>query len=281
MTYNKIVAAHYSHGDLLNAIKSSIKNLGKTIDTVTVDDLAAVDEFHIGGRMATEHFLSQLNFSARDNVLDVGCGLGGAARYAAQHFNVSVTGVDVTTEYIETGNTLSSWVKLDSSVRLQRESATSMSFPDASFDGGYMLHVGMNIEDKIQLFSEIYRVMHPGSYFGIYDVMRFNDGELSYPVPWAAENNSSRLETLDHYKKTLLQTGFEIKAENNRREFSLKFFQDIYTSTKAAGGPPPLGLHTLMQESTAEKTRNMIKNITAGYIAPVEIIVRKPEYSGK
>jgi len=276
MSTNKIISEHYRHGNLIKAILDAITRLGKTIDTVTIEDLSAVDEFHIGGRRATEHFLSQLNFSEEDNILDVGCGLGGAARYAAKHFSVSVTGVDVTAEYIETGNTLSNWVKLDSRVNLQQASATSMSFPDASFDGGYMLHVGMNIEDKFQLFSEIYRVMRPGSYFGVYDVMRFSDGELSYPVPWATGNSSSRLETPDHYKKTLLQAGFEITDENNRKNFSLGFFQEIYTSTKMAGGPPALGLHTLMQDSTAEKTRNMITNITAGYIAPVEIIVQKP-----
>jgi hypothetical protein len=43
----------------------------------------------------------------------------------------------------------------------------------------------------------------------------------------------------------------------------------------ADGGPPPLGLHMLMKESMAEKIKNMIDNITAGYIAPVELIASK------
>jgi ubiquinone/menaquinone biosynthesis C-methylase UbiE len=66
-----------------------------------------------------------------------------------------------------------------------------MPFPDRSFDGAYMLHVGMNIEDKEKLASEVARVLRPGSVFGIYDVMRTGPGELAYPVPWAARDLSS------------------------------------------------------------------------------------------
>ena len=73
------VATHYTHGALLDAITSGVEDLGKTPDTVLIQDLAPVDEFHIGGRLATDHLLDQLNFSESDHILDVGCGLGGAA----------------------------------------------------------------------------------------------------------------------------------------------------------------------------------------------------------
>jgi hypothetical protein len=74
------VSRHYTHGKLIDAISGGIVALGKTIDTVSVDDLAPVDEFHIGGRRASEEFLDQLGLSAQMHVLDIGCGLGGAAR---------------------------------------------------------------------------------------------------------------------------------------------------------------------------------------------------------
>ena len=53
------VSDHYTHGNLAAAIRSGIESLGKTIDSVTIDDLAAIDEFHIGGRQASEDFLAQ------------------------------------------------------------------------------------------------------------------------------------------------------------------------------------------------------------------------------
>jgi hypothetical protein len=57
MSNNKAVSDNYLHGDLLNAIQASLAKLGKTTANVTVEDLAPVDEFHIGGRLASEHFL--------------------------------------------------------------------------------------------------------------------------------------------------------------------------------------------------------------------------------
>jgi len=275
MSIDNAVSKHYLHGDLLKAIQTAITKLGKTVDSVTIEDLAPVDEFHIGGRLATQHFLDQLNFSERDHILDVGCGLGGASRFVANKYKNYVTGIDLTQEYIETGKALCSWVKLDKYITLQQGSALSTPFQDETFDGSYMMHVGMNIEDKAQLFTEIYRVLRPGSFFGVYDVMRLKDGELIYPVPWATDRSTSKLATPDEYRQALADAGFEITKENNRRDFALDFFKQLRAKTEASGGPPPLGLHTLMQESTTEKIKNMINNISEGYIAPAEVIARK------
>jgi ubiquinone/menaquinone biosynthesis C-methylase UbiE len=165
MSYDKSVSDHYLHGNLLKAIESALPALGKTIQTVTIEDLAAVDEFHIGGRLATDHLLNQLDFSKLNCLLEVGCGLGGAARYVASKYKSRVVGIDLTTEYIETGNILSKWLKFDGYAPLDQGNALSMSYQDNSFDGGYMLHVGMNIEEKAALFTEIYRVLKLGAKF--------------------------------------------------------------------------------------------------------------------
>jgi hypothetical protein len=58
------VSTHYTHGNLVAAICGGIESLGKTINSITVDDLAPVDEFHIGGRQASEDFLSQLDLTS-------------------------------------------------------------------------------------------------------------------------------------------------------------------------------------------------------------------------
>ncbi len=275
MSYEQTVSQHYTHGSLLNSIEAAIPKLGKTIDSISVEDLGPVDEFHIGGRVATDNLLGQLNFTEKDHILDVGCGLGGASRYIANKYNNQVSGIDLTQEYIDTGTALSKWVGLDKKVSLHQGSALSMKFHNETFDGALMLHVGMNIEDKVQLFKEVYRVLRSGAYFGVYDVMRNNNGNLAYPVPWATVDSTSKLATSEEYKEALSEAGFKILTNNNRRDFALEFFEQLRAKTEANGGPPPLGLHTLMQETTPEKIKNMIENITADLIVPNEIIVQK------
>lgn len=269
------VSHHYTHGSLIDAIRDGIASLGKTPGTITVDDLAPVDEFHIGGRKASADFLDQLGFGADQHILDVGCGLGGAARFVASRYGSRVTGIDLTREYVETGRTLCKWVGLDHRIELHEGSALAMPFAESHFDGVYMLHVGMNIEDKERLATEVARVLRPNSVFGIYDVMRIGPGDLTYPVPWAATADLSAVAEPNRYKNALERAGFAITAERNRRDFALEFFADLRARTAAAGGPPPLGLHVLMGKTTPEKVQNMIDNISKGRIAPVELIAHK------
>src|SRR5687767_9238765 len=76
MQDHQSVAQHYTHGGLLDAILKGVIALGKTSAAVNIDDIAPVDEFHIGGRKASVEFFDQLHFSSTHHVLDVGCGLG-------------------------------------------------------------------------------------------------------------------------------------------------------------------------------------------------------------
>jgi SAM-dependent methyltransferase len=269
------VSRHYTHGGLTEAIRSALAASGKSAATVTVDDLAPVDEFHIGGRRASVDFLDQLGFNAQMHVLDVGCGLGGPARFVANRYGSRVTGIDLTPEYVATGNALCQWVGLDGKISLQQCSALAMPFADGGFDGACMLHVGMNIEDKEALAAEVARVLRPGAVFGIYDVMRTGAGDLAFPVPWATTSDLSCVAEPERYKSALLKAGFAVAAERNRRDFALAFFADFRAKSAAAGGPPPLGLHVLMGKSTPQKVQNMLDNIAKGLIAPVELIARK------
>lgn len=275
MTIEQQVAAHYRHGGLINAIEKGLAELGLSPDKATIHDLGPVDEFHIGGRIASSHFLDQLGLRANAKILDIGCGLGGGARFTAETYDAHVTGIDLTSEYIETGQVLCDWVGLADRVTLQQGSALSMPFADDAFEGAYMMHVGMNIEAKDDLFAEVHRTLATGAKFGIYDIMQTNAADLAYPVPWAASDETSWLAAPAQYQRALTNAGFDIVIENNRRDFALEFFNGIKEANAARGGPPALGLHTLMQNTTAEKVGNMVANIAKGVIAPVELIAVK------
>ena len=270
-----LVANHYTRGDLLSAIRAGVEKLGKTPETVTIEDLAPVDEFHIGGRMATRSFLDQIGIRPEDHVLDVGCGIGGASRFAARTYGCQVTGMDLTEEYVETGNTLCSWLGLENRVKLSQGNALAMNLPDATVDKAFMLHVGMNIPDKASLAMEVWRVLRPGGVFGIYDIMEVGGDQLKYPVPWATVAKASSLASPANYKHSLMAAGFQIVSERDRREFALDFFERLKANSALADGPPPLGLHILMGKEAPTKVQNMIENVSRNRVAPIELIARK------
>ncbi|MEM8591548.1 MAG: methyltransferase domain-containing protein [Pseudomonadota bacterium] len=275
MNFEEKVATHYGHGNLTAAIRKALQAQGIAPEEASVDDLGPVDEFHIGGRAATEHFFNQLDLSERSKALDIGCGLGGAARYAAQTFGPHIEGVDLTPEYVETGRVLCEWVKLAERINLSVASALSLPFGDNEFDVAYMMHVGMNIEAKEALFGQVARVLKPGGTFAIYDIMKANDEDLVFPVPWASSAATSWLAEPAMYRAALVESGFVVRQENNRRDFAVEFFAKLKKASQGQKAPPPLGLHVLMQQSTAEKIPNMIANLHAGRITPVEIFATK------
>ena len=269
------VAEHYTHGQLLNRILSGVEAIGKTPETVTVDELAPVDEFHIGGRRASEDFIGQMGLTADDHTLDIGCGIGGTSRFVATQFGCRVTGIDLTPEFISTGQSLCNWVGLSTQVELYEGDATEMPFTDGCFDAAFMLHVGMNIPDKAKLFTEAYRVLKPGAAFGVYDVMLTSDEALTYPVPWSTTPDTSALATKEQYVESIEQAGFKITGIRDRREFAAEFFAETRKRMEEAGGAPPLGVHIAMGDSAPVKITNMVENIAMGRVSPIEIVASR------
>jgi ubiquinone/menaquinone biosynthesis C-methylase UbiE len=269
------VSQHYRHGTLEQAIADALAASGVNAARLTSAELSPVDEFHIGGRQATVEFAEQLDAKPSMHLLDIGSGLGGASRYFAGERGCRVTGIDLTEEYVRVAEGLAKRVGLDGSVSYRQGSALALPFPADGFDGSYMLHVGMNIEDKAALFREVWRVLKPGGVFGIYDVMREGEGDFSFPVPWATTADTSFVVSAADYRRLLEEAGFTVSKERNRREFAIEFFREMRARAARSGGPPPLGLHILMGAATPEKVANMIGNLERGLLGPTEIICRK------
>lgn len=273
MEIEQAVARHYAHGSLEEAILHALTATGKDVNRLSPKDLAPVDEFHVGGRQATIAFAQQFELHPGMRLLDIGCGLGGAARYFASEHGCQVTGIDLSAEYVSVANALALRVGLADRVSCQWGSALALPFPPESFDGAYMFHVGMNIDDKAKLFAEVRRVLAPSGLFGIYDVMRLAAGELHFPVPWTSSAEVSFVADVESYRRLLVAAGFEVLKERNRRDFALEVFAQM-RARGASGAPAPLGLHIVMGTSAGQKVKNMMGDITAGLIAPIELVCR-------
>jgi ubiquinone/menaquinone biosynthesis C-methylase UbiE len=204
------VAEHYGGGDLMARIDAALKAGGADPENLAPKDLAPVDEFHIGGREATQHAVSRMSLGASDHVLDVGCGIGGTARYMAVESGCRVAGIDLTPEFIAVARTLSARLGLSEMLAFEIASALAMPFEDAAFDAATSFHVAMNIAERDRLYGEIARVMRPGATLCIYDVMKTGPGEILYLVPWAETAATSHVTSPEEMQALLGEAGFEI-----------------------------------------------------------------------
>jgi MPBQ/MSBQ methyltransferase len=272
------VAQHYGqhHGmaDLTDRILKAMAAAGIDTARLSPEQLAPVDEFHIGGRAATIHAVAKMGLSAKDHVLDVGCGIGGATRYIAQSIGCRVTGIDLTPAYIAAAEELARRTGLADRIAYRVGSALAMPFADAAFDAALTLHVAMNIKDRVGLYREVARVLKPGAVFCVYDVMQGGSDGLRFPLPWAETPATSHLTTPDDMRGLLDAAGFAVTEVEDRTAFAVDFFRQSLAN--AAAGAPPLGLHIVMGASTPAKLGNMLANLQAGAIAPTLMLARRP-----
>ncbi|TDI65926.1 MAG: class I SAM-dependent methyltransferase [Alphaproteobacteria bacterium] len=267
------VANHYGVPDLLTRILKALETKGVDLDNLTPDDLAPVDEFHIGGRPATEYVVAKMSVSNSQHILDVGCGIGGATRYLASQYGCRVTGIDLTPDYIEVARELAARTGLDRQATYEVASALNMPFDEAHFDGALTLHVAMNIRDRAGLYGEVARVLKPDAIFCVYDVMKGQRDGLIYPVPWADTAETSHLTSPDETAMLLENAGFQVREIEDRKDFAIAFFRQSLQAVKQ--GPAPLGLHLLMGPLGKRKFDNMLANLEQGHVSPVIIIAQR------
>ncbi len=272
-TGEQLVAQHYSAENVEERLLAALEANGTPREALTAVQLSAVDEFHVGGREATIAIAEQMKLRVGMRLLDIGCGVGGPARYFAAAHQSDVTGIDLTAEFVRAAQSLTARVGLSQRAHFQQGSALDLPFDSRSFDGAYLFHVGMNITDKKKLFAGIARVLTPGSELVVYDVMRTGPGEVSFPVPWASSAAESAVASVEEYRSALAETGFSIVAERSRREFAIEFLERMRKRAEEAGATS-LGPQALMGADGPVKMRNVLEAMKRGVLTPVEMMAQ-------
>ena len=267
------VAGHYGRGQLEEVILAAVAREGKDPEKLTAVDLAPVDEFHVGGLEMTQELAKHMELRAGLRLLDVGSGIGGPARYFAAEHGCRVTGIDLTEEFVRVAGSLTRRTKLDGFAEFRQGSALVLPFERDTFDRAYMIHVGMNIADKVGIFREVRRVLKAAGLFTVFDIMRTGDGAIRYPVPWALSEETSFVGKVKDYRDALQNAGFRVTQERGHGPFAIEFTERV-KARMAQGGPPALGLHLLMGEKAPIMAGNMLAMMKEGVLEPVELCAR-------
>lgn len=275
MTSANAIADHWGRGDVYGLIVSALDKLSMPLEGLTVADLAPVDHFHARGLAATVELADQLPIKAGQHIVDIGCGLGGPARYIAKRFQCTVSGVDITRPFVKAANKLTALVRMEGQVNIEHGDGQRLPYPNACFDGGYTQHVTMNVADRPGFFAEAYRVLKPGAFFALTEHGLGTTGDPHYPLPWSADGSGAYLVTPSETQAFLEETGFEdIVVEDTGAAYVAGYKVMIEKAEK--GALPPLGIHILLGETALDKIRNAARNIEEGRTHPIQLTCRKP-----
>jgi ubiquinone/menaquinone biosynthesis C-methylase UbiE len=271
-----MVSEHYNRADLAASILAALGASGKAMPSLALEDLAPVDQFHIGGKESTLRLAHRAGLAAGQAVevqmLDIGGGLGGPARLLARDLGCKAVVLDITEEYCRAGEMLTRHAGLGERVSFWHGDALDLPFAGESFDLVWTQHSSMNIGDKERLYAEIRRVLRPGGRLALHEVMAGPAiGSIHFPVPWARDPAISHLRRPADVRAILERLGFNALTWEDETALAIEWYQQRLAATQSgSSSPAPLGLHLLLGDDADEMFRNVLRNLKEDRVVVVQ-----------
>jgi ubiquinone/menaquinone biosynthesis C-methylase UbiE len=203
---------YWGRDGIERTILDALAAAGKDTDALTIDDLAPADQFHSGGKAATERLARLARLRPGLHVLDVGGGLGGPARTLATEFGCRVTVVDLTETYVRAGAALTARLGLADRVSHRAGDALALDVDAEPFDVVWTQNSGMNIPDKERLYAGFARLLRPGGLLALQEPMAGPVQPVVFPVMWARDDRASFLRAPREMRVVIETAGFQVRA---------------------------------------------------------------------
>lgn len=228
----------YGSPDLLKRVHEAIKSAGLDLDRLDPQDLAPLDEFHIGDRQSTLDVAKLTRASSDDRVVDVGAGIGGTARTLASHAGCHVTAVDVTPEFCEVAQDLNQRTGLADRIDVKCCDAIALPLATDEFDIVLTQHTTMNIADKNRMLGEIARILRPGGRYGFWEIFAGTNPVEYYPLPWADDSDASFLARQQEFRTLLKSRGFRVDSWTDATPAAKRFVAQGVELAQSQKVPP-------------------------------------------
>ena len=154
-------------------------------------------------------------------VLDIGCGLGGASiALARDHGAAHVTGVDIEPAVLARAKDLVAKAGLAERVTLREVSPGPLPFAGNRFDLVYASAVTCHIEDLVPFFVEMRRVLRPGARFAGAEwfIGRGGDAYSQWDELLRARGLNFHFVSWEVFRDALVSAGFDTPTFADRSE---------------------------------------------------------------
>jgi len=270
----KKASEYYKSNKPVENVLSFLESKYGEREDYTVEELSVIDSFHIRGKAATVSLATVSQIQKNALVLDIGAGPGGTARYLSSTYGANVIGLDLTSDFSVLASTLSKKTLLAEKNSFLCGNAVALPFKNNSFDNVWMEHVQMNIENKLLLLKELYRVLKQGGCLSLYEVFQTDTIPPDYPLPWADVSDSGFLISPGVMKAFSEEAGFEISHWHDSYDEIVKWAVKSSGKEKDFKKAAP-GVYSLMGTCPQQKVENFTTAVLNNRIAVVEAVLKK------
>ena len=202
-------------------------------------------------------------------VLDLGCGVGGAAIRIAGEFGAEkVVGVDVEEHSIEYANAKVRTAGLAHQITFELIEPGPIPAADESFDIVFSKDVVCHLADKRPMFSEVYRVLRKGGVFALGDwtigTTPISGGPEKQRVVRRPDGLVLYFEPLEHYLQGLEQSGF---ASITTREHSGWLLERTRRELETAQGMQGEHEEAASMAQRIKVTQRRLHSLESGHLA--------------
>ncbi|WP_111413635.1 class I SAM-dependent methyltransferase [Billgrantia lactosivorans] len=252
---------------LLARLREAFLAAGRDPGCLSLDDVAGIDQLHLGGRSASRALAALGELRGGERVLDVGCGTGGASRLLAAEYGCEVIGVDITAAFVEVAGWLGAATGLAERSRFVCSDAARVPLAAGGVEVVWCQHALMNMPQVPRVLAEWRRLLAPGGRVLLHELVAGDNPEpLALPVPWASTPATSHLRSRERLERAMALAGFEPFAVADVTDAALAWRQAPGRrdgASEAAGLPGPA---LIFGAEFARMGRNLRDNLAAGKV---------------
>jgi 24-methylenesterol C-methyltransferase len=184
-------------------------------------------------RRHEEMLATAIELGPNKTALDVGCGVGGPMRNIARFSGGNVQGITICGYQVKRGTLHNERAGLTGQCRIKQGNFMEMPFEENSFDCAYAIEATCHAPNLTKVYSEIFRVLKPGSLFCTYEWLTTDEYDPKNPrhvevidgINYA--NGLPDMRNIQDALRAMHDAGFRVVRHVDLRQSPVPWYQDL------------------------------------------------------
>ena len=181
-------------------------------------------------RNTNKYMARQAGVQPGQQILDAGCGVGGAAIFLASEYQARVTGISLSSRQIETARENAKKNGVEDLIEFEVMDYCNTSFKDQSFDLIWACESSSSAPDKAKMLKEWQRILKPGGQVILLDFFATMQNNHPLIEEWCSLWAMSPLVTKLNFEASAVNNQFEIEHTESLNSKIIPTIKRMYRS---------------------------------------------------